>query len=138
MCIRDSNFASPDDLEAALQELLRTLRQEGVPEVRAQHTAIGGWYSIEVLAQAVTQISMVKRDRVDYVLSLEPLCVNPPAIRSSAGAIVNVDNKHWVALRWVQGSVWLLDSMDEPRQLTWNGYVYFVRLNRNAFRIEYA
>jgi hypothetical protein len=132
------DFASTADLEAALQELLRTLRQEGVPEVRAQHTAIGGWYSIEVLAQAVTQTSMAKRDRVDYVLSLEPLCVNPSSIRSSVGAIVNVDNRHWVALRWVQGSVWLLDSMDEPRQLTWNGYVYFVRLNRNAFRIDYA
>ena len=131
-------FATPEDLEAALQELLRILRQEGVPEVRAQHTAIGGWYSIEVLAQAVTQVSMAKRDRVDYVLSLEPLCVNPSAIRSSVGAIVNIDNKHWVAVRWVQGSVWMLDSQDEPRQLSWNAYVYFVRLNRSAFRIDYA
>ena len=131
-------FAAPQDLEAALQELLRTLRQEGVFEVRAQHTALGGWYSIEVLAQAVTQTSMAKRDRVDYVLSLEPLCVNPSAIRSSVGVIVNIDNKHWVALRWLQGAVWLLDSQDEPRKLTWNGYVHFVRLSRNAFRIDYA
>jgi hypothetical protein len=131
-------FATEEDLEACLQELLRTLQQEGVPEVRAQHTAVGGWYSAEVLAQAVTQVSMAKRDRVDYVLSLEPLCVNPSAIRSSVGAIVNIANKHWVALRFVQGSVWLLDSQDEPRQLKWDAFVYFIRLHRDAFRIDYA
>jgi hypothetical protein len=131
-------FATPEDLEAATQELLRAARQEGLPEIRAQHVAPGGWYSAEVLAQALTHVSMAQRDRVEFVMSLEPLCVHAAALRAAVGAIVNVANRHWVALRWTQGSVWLLDSMDEPRELSWTGYLHFVRLHRAAFRIDLA
>ena len=51
---------------------------------------------------------------VEFVMSLQPLCLHAAAIRAAAGAIVNVANRHWVALPRAQGSVWLLDSMDEP------------------------
>ena len=86
--------------------------------------------------QAVTQVSMAKRDRVEFVVVLEPLCVHGATIRTAVGAIVNIEGRHWVALRWLQGSVWLLDSMDEPRQLTWTAYRHFIRLHRAAFRID--
>jgi hypothetical protein len=87
----------------------------------------------------LSSVSMAKRGRIEYVLSLEPLCVHAAALRAAAGAIVNIENRHWVALRWEQGVVWLLDSMEErPRALTWTAYQHFVRLHRGAFRIDLA
>ena len=130
------SFATAADLEAAVQELLRAAHQEGLPEVRAQHCLPGGWYSAEVLSQAITQVSLAKRNRVEFVLILEPLCVNAAALRTSVGSIVNIQNRHWVALRWLHGAVWLLDSQDVPRELNWQAYQHFVRLHRSAFRIE--
>ena len=47
-------------------------------------------------------------------MSLQPLCHHAAANRAEAGAIENVANRHWVASPQAQGSVWLLDSMDEP------------------------
>lgn len=38
---------------------------------------------------------------------LEPLHVNPFALRSATGALVNVADRHWEALRWLDEQVWL-------------------------------
>ena len=131
-------FATEADLEAAVGEVLRDLRQDGVPEVRAQHIRPGGWYSIEALCMAIPQVSMATAGRVEYTLSLEPLCVHAAALRTAVGAVANVEGRHWVALRWVDDAVWLLDSMDQPRELSWSAYLHFVRRHRDSFRIDYA
>ena len=82
---------------------------------------------------------MRHRGRVEYVMSLEPLCVNAAALRTAAGALVNVANRHWVALRWVAEQVWLLDSTEaRPRPLSWTAYLHFVRIHRGAYRIDVA
>jgi hypothetical protein len=56
----------------------------------------------------------------------------------AVGALVNIDGRHWVALRFLDGVVWLLDSSDcAARPLEWGAYVNFVReqRNQNAFPI---
>ena len=50
---------------------------------------------------------MSRLGRVEYVMFLEPLHVNPFALRSATGALVNVADRHWVALRWLGEQVWL-------------------------------
>ena len=72
-------------------------------------------------------------------MQLEPLYVNPHALRGSLGAVVNIRNVHWVALRWCAGKVWLLDSQEpRPRSLTWRQYLDFVNRHKDAYRIEMA
>ena len=72
-------------------------------------------------------------------MQLEPLRVNPDALRGSLGGVVNKRNAHWVALRWCKETVWLLDSMEpRPQSLTWSEYLDFVNRHKDAYRIEMA
>jgi hypothetical protein len=97
--------------------------QEGHVSVedRRDHEGPGGWYSDQVLAMALQRT-------FKYVLILRPLFEDPHSIYvdSCQGAVVNQQNRHWVALRVVDGAVWLLDSMRTPRRLTHDEYVKFV------------
>ena len=133
---------SPADLMHACSTFLEesgldNLREDG--EDRSMHEAAGGWYSIEVLAKAVTTTRLRKYGRVAQTISLAPLHTNPSALKVSLGAVVNVaDRYHWVALRWLDNSVWLLDSLaPSPVMLSWQDYVDFVRTDV-AYRIEEA
>ncbi len=133
------SFATVADLEKACDEVLRAARQEGSAEIRANHVAAGGWYSAEVLAIALQTASMANAGRVEYTMSLEPLCVNSSAIRAAQGAVVNIGNRHWVALRWESGHVFLLDSMEpRPIALSWEAYLAFINTNRAAYCISAA
>ena len=72
-------------------------------------------------------------------MSLEPLHANPSALMASIGAVVNIENVHWVALRWLGGKVWLLDSQEQaPHPLAWHKYLEFVQRHKDAYRIEAA
>ena len=59
--------------------------------------------------------------RFPYILHLEPLHVAPEKIfdDQTVGASVNIDQSHWVAIKYHGGIIWLLDSAKEPiaRQL---------------------
>ena len=133
------SFVSVHDLEAACQELLLTNAREGLQEHRSQHIKPGGWYSIEILAQALQQAAMEHYGRVEYQMCLEPLCLNSGLLRTAVGALVNIDNAHWIALRWIADKVWFLDSQaSTPRLLTWAEYVHFVSLHRCAYCINVA
>ena len=127
------------DMTRACDIYMQEAHQEGLGEVRALHERAGGWYSSEVMAKAITSTCMRKHGRVEHILCLEPLHVNPALLRASLGAVVNIENTHWVALRWLGGKVWLLDSQKpRPLPLSWNRYLDFVALHEGAFRIEVA
>jgi len=149
-----------------LQESYLTGSQhEGLHDSPTLYSAPGGWYSAEVrgsevcllrfynvdtsvsvaylydaevIAHAVTAVSLKRRGRVEYVMQLQPLHVNPCQIHSSLGAIVNLDNKHWVALKVLSGTIWLLDSTQMPKPLSDGEYEAFVRKRRAAFPIVWA
>eukprot|EP00972_Heterocapsa_arctica_P013186 1937738-Heterocapsa_arctica.AAC.1 len=74
--------------------------------------------------------------RLEYKLTLEPLCENPAWLHHATGAIVNKDNNHWVALRSVAGQVHLLDSMNaSERIMAPEAYLAFVRRHRSSYCI---
>ena len=109
-------------------------------ETRAEHAKASGWYSIEVMCHAMNTTSMRVADKVEYTLSLEPLHVNPKILRDDencVGAVVNIRNRHWVALRSIDKQVWLLDSQEpHPIRLTDAEYKGFISRHRNAFPIR--
>ena len=79
--------------------------------------------------------------KVEYCLSLDSLRENPGLLRAegTVGAILNINNKHWVALRCVSGRIWHLDSqLDGPQVLSEEDYVKRVRKSKGGYCIELA
>ena len=71
-------------------------------------------------------------------MSLEPLHLKPERLHGAVGAVVNVDGRHWVALRSVKGQVLRLDSQAAaPRHLTCSDYKAFIS-KHTSFLIEHA
>ena len=131
------SFATVQDMADACGVLLREHLHEGILEVRAEHERAGGWYSSECLAKALHTTSLRRYERAQYVWQLEPLRVHPHALEHAVGAVVNIDNRHWVALRLVDKQVWLLDSQNPaPAPIAWTEYLSFIREHVGAFRIE--
>ena len=93
--------------------------------------AHNGWYADVVLAQAL-------RRTFEYSLTMTTLRVNALTLEAPnvVGAIANQDNVHWVALKKVDGDIWLLDSRYSPRRLGWDEYLAFITRYPNTFPIE--
>ena len=71
-------------------------------------------------------------------MSLEPLHLKPERLHGAVGAVVNVDGRHWVALRSDKAQVWELDSQARgPRPLTFAEYKVFI-FKHASFVIESA
>ena len=128
-----------EDMQFACDDYLSTSRMEGLVELRAEHARPSGWYSSEVLGRAVDTTSMRHAGRVEYKMSLEPLKVSPSILRGCVGAVVNVCNRHWVALRYDAGVTWLLDSQEHgPQILSEAEYKAFICRHKNAFPLFVA
>ena len=77
--------------------------------------------------------------RIEYKITLTPLHVNPSTLRGCIGAVVNIRNRHWVALRYDAGVTWLLDSQEHgPQTLSEAEYKAFIRRHKNAFPLFVA
>ena len=84
---------------------------------------------------------MKKAGKVEYKLGLEPLHKNPDRIYSPSviGAIVNKQNVHWVAIRFIEGKLFLLDSQrGRPIMMSERDYRYFVKKHEYAYCLELA
>lgn len=91
------------------------------------------------MTHAITTTSMRRFGTVRYVMDLKPLIVDPDVIHTSLGAIVNIDNNHWVALRSIGGEILLFDSKDKtPRPYSQNDYVAFINKRKAAYPIRTA
>jgi len=122
-----------EDMQNACDVYLASKRMEGSVEIRAEHARPSGWYSSEVLGEAVNATSMRRVGRVEYIMSLQQLSVNPSILRSCVGAVVNVCNRHWVALRYDAGVIWLLDSQEHrPQALSETEYKAFILKHKNS------
>jgi len=80
-------------MDVAVTEFLARCRRDGRFVIRAAHAKPTGWFSDEVLAEALNVVSMMKAGRIEYKMELEPLHKNPQMIHSSIGAIVNYENQ---------------------------------------------
>ena len=132
------SWQTVEDMQRACDDYLVSSRHEGMLEIRrAEHAKPSGWYSIEVMCHAMNTTSMRVAGKVEFALSLEPLHVNPNALRTSVGAVVNIKNRHWVALKRDGEQVWLLDSQEPmPSRLTEAEYKVLIFRYRNAFPIR--
>ena len=119
-----------EDLERACDivvwESLIPDREEGVlpnPTSREDHVGPLGWYSSEVMAEAL-------RQTLYYQLELQPIHMILDLIddETIVGAIMNQNNEHWVALKKVGGRIWLLNSTERaPQPITFEEYTFLVR-----------
>ena len=61
---------------------------------------------------------------------------NPGLIHVCVGAVVNIANRHWVALREVEGTIWLFDSQEAaPARLSYDAYIEFIAEYTGAYPI---
>ena len=134
-------WISVEDMTHAVVDYMRVMKWEGCPEKLADHVTRGGWYSSEVIAHAINTTSMKNAGHVEYKLGLEPLCKNPDRIYSPyvLGALVNKQNVHWVAIRFIDGILYLLDSQrGRPEAMSERDFRYFVKKHENAYCLERA
>lgn len=130
-----------EDMTHAVFDYMRVMKWEQCPEKLSEHVSRGGWYSSEVMAHAMNTTSMKKAGKVEYKLGLEPLHKNPDRIYSPSviGAIVNKQNVHWVAIRFIVGKLFLLDSQrGRPIVMSERDYRYFVKKHDYAYCLELA
>ena len=105
---------------------------------KEDHIKPSGWYSIEVMATAVLGIQV--EFRFPYILDLEPLHVTPEKLfdDQTVGALVNIEQSHWVAIKYHGGIIWLLDSAKVPiaRQMSYVEYKSYIQKYRDAYFIK--
>ena len=76
--------------------------------------------------------------KIQYVFELRPLRETPNEIHTCVGALVNIGNTHWVALKGLSGEIWHLDSQKFPRKLDEASYRAFLEKHRAAYKIQFA
>ena len=122
------------DMTNALEKYIATRKQEGLHELRSTHVKSTGWYSREVMTECLSSTSNHR-----YVLEMKALLTNPTKIHTSVGAIVNKDNKHWLALRSIGGKIWKFNSSEKsPTQLSQNEYVSLINERKASYLINIA
>ena len=102
----------PCDLEHACRQVV--LETGGLS---SDHVSTGGWYSHNVPAQAI-QETVPPRWRLLLTPLRAPdlyMFLNDPLI---LGALVNMNNTHWIALVKHGTFLWRVDSLKTPRILT--------------------
>ena len=129
--------------DADLSEACATLVRESlVPDdngvvsdaqVRGDHEGRHGWYSLAAM-------NMALRRTFQYELQLgRQLRFDVNALEESGvvGAIANTnDGSHWVALKRVHGTTWLLDSLRQPAVLDTASFHAFVNDNPHTYAIR--
>ena len=101
-------------------------------QIREDHESPTGWYSLPVMTQAL-------RGTFKYELS--------PALQlrhnagdlfapTTVGAVMNIDNQHWVALKSVEGQIWYLDSQSDPWPLTYDEYLVKINAHEHTYSVR--
>ena len=49
---------------------------------------------------------------------------------------MNIDNGHWVALKYKDEAIWLLNSTSLPTILTWDAHEAYIRDNAHSYPIR--
>jgi hypothetical protein len=130
-----ARWQSREDMDNAYAIFMREANWDQLRQQPEDHRGEGGWFSSEVLAMAVRSTPMQHGRPLTHALLLEPLCSSPLRIHDIAGAVVNVENRHWVSLRALGGEVWLLDSLSgAPVLLSPDAYLAYVRRHRLSLR----
>ena len=103
------------------------------PQTLDDHMSRAGWYSNAALGMAL-------RRTFHYELQMgHQLRLNLNALEEVAviGAVTNKRNTHWVALKLVDGRIWLLDSLEEPKVLDAASFRAFVNKFPHIYAIRH-
>ena len=52
------------------------------------------------------------------------------------GVVVNLNQTHWVAFKYVDNTIWLLNSETAPTPYTFPQYLAYIKRYRHAFALE--
>ena len=100
-------------------------------EIRSRHEKPNGWYSFQVMGTALRHTAV-------FALSEQPLRESPDIIYNQAvvGAVVNLNNQHWVAIKFRDGALWLLDSGNQGAvYYSYPMYLAYVQEHRHSYPI---
>ena len=88
------------------------------------------------MAQALRVKQNIYRLSIDDPVQASEAQVLHMSGTNALGMVVNVAQRHWIAIRAFEGELWLLDSGDKPSLLTLNDVVGYVRAHCHAFLVE--
>ena len=120
------------DMATACREYVKQQRREGIPDHIRNHANAYGWYSADVMAFALTSlftdVTFANQGRLnlDVTNPVQPEHANRIYDPNVAGIVVNLAGTHWVAFRYVDTHIWLLDSRYEPRHCTFDEFTAFL------------
>ncbi len=130
------DLLDPCDMSHACDVFLAEMAMEGSPELRHNHENKRGWYSEAVMAQALR----VKNNL--YMLDLDnPLRPNQDSMmrifaEDVRGIVVNLDQRHWVAFRILDGNIWFLNSQGAPELKSFEQLCNYITEFRHAFLLR--
>ena len=122
----------PRDLEKACDLVLEELGSEvGFFEDRRLHALPNGWYSHGVLAKAFDLLLPPTWKMLSVAARGSDWSrFGNPAV---AGCLVNLDNTHWASIVAHEGSVFYLDSFDQPVLIVEEDYVQIITKHHMTF-----
>ena len=129
-------FLTAADLRVACDKFLAEMAFEGVVEDRAQHIGPGGFYSEAVLAFALRHFGNAFALDLDRPILPDTAMPLEIFLDDVAGILVNVAQRHWVAVRVCLDDLWMLDSLTEPERLTLDQLRDFLRRHPSAFFVR--
>ena len=132
------DFVSHEDMTAACDNYLREAKFEGMRERRSMHEHPGvGWYSEAVMAYVLRWKQNIYTLDVDNPIHVDDER-DPGRLfgEEVKGVVVNKQQSHWIAFRFENGKIWLLDSTDTPQVYTYPEYVAFRKNYRQAFVVR--
>ena len=128
----------------ACTDFLRENRFERLNEARSAHEYPSGWYSEGVMSfvfrwygaqHALGAAFAYKLDLDNPIQSHDRQSIARIYHRRTAGVIVNKNQTHWVAFRYHNNRIWLLDSQRRPELYTEPAYILYLRTYRHAFAV---
>ena len=122
------------DIAQASAEYKASMHNEHALDKDVDDADLSESITSEVLCWAIQRASKQTRGGIGVEMKLKPLHQDPDMIYRAYGAIVNVQNKHWVALKAERGVVWKLDSqVMKPCALSAEEYREYVVRYRDAY-----
>ena len=138
-----ASLLNTDDMVEACTEYLAEMLREGCREKRSDHELPTGWYS-EAVMSFVLRWKIAKHELgsgaqlkldLDSPVQSDPTSAARIYASNCLGVIVNKHQSHWVAFKIQNNQLWLLDSCEEPLQMSFQEYVEVLRAYRNAFAV---
>ena len=131
------------DMTEACSAYLDESKREHLFERRQDHASWNGWYSEATMAYALRwkiakhELGTAAKLKLDLDNPVQPTQDSGLRIyeEDTLGVVVNKQQSHWVTFKIEHGEIWLLDSEAEPARYSYDKYIAFLKVYRNAFAL---